>query len=171
MRLVVIGGIAAGTKAASRARRVDPDLEITIYQEEPEISISECGLPYFLSGVVESRDDLIARTPEKFAEKDIKVLTRHRVESIDPENKTLTIKDLGADEEFEDSYDRLIISTGAKAVLLPIDGADLDGVFALRFLTDAEAIMKYVKEHSPGRAAVIGGGYIGLEVAENLKEL
>src|ERR687897_246616 len=90
MRLVVIGGVAAGTKAASRARRVNPDLEITIYQEEPEISISECGLPYFLSGVVENRDDLIARTPEKFAEKDVEVLVRHRVEGIDPENKTLT---------------------------------------------------------------------------------
>src|ERR687889_1551151 len=155
MRLVVIGGIAAGTKAASRARRVDPDLEITIYQEEPEISISECGLPYLLSGVVESRDDLIARTPEKFAEKDVEVLVRHRVERIDPENNTLTIRDLDADEEFEDSYDRLIISTGAKAVLPPIDGADLDGVFALRFLTDADGIMKYVQERSPERAAVV----------------
>ena len=171
MRLVVIGGIAAGTKAASRARRVNPDLEITIYQEEPEISISECGLPYFLSGVVESRGDLIARTPEKFAEKDIEVLTRHRVESIDPENKTLTIRYLEANEEFEDSYDRLIIATGAKAVLPPIDGADLDGVFALRFLTDADAIIEYIKERSPERAAVIGGGYIGLEVAESLKEI
>ena len=171
MRLVVIGGVAAGTKAASRARRVNPDLEITIYQEEPEISISECGLPYFLSGVVENRDDLIARTPEKFAEKDIEVLVRHRVEGIDPENKTLTVRDLGADEEFEDSYDRLIISTGAKAFLPPIDGTELDGVFALRFLTDADAIMEYIREHSPERAAVIGGGYIGLEVAESLKEI
>jgi len=171
MRLVVIGGVAAGTKAASRARRVNPDLEITIYQEEPEISISECGLPYFLSGVVEARDELIARTPEKFAEKDVEVLVRHRVERIDPENKTLTVRDLGADEEFEDSYDRLIISTGATAVLPPIDGAELDGVFALRFLTDADDIMEYIRERSPERAAVIGGGYIGLEVAESLKEI
>lgn len=171
MRLVVIGGIAAGTKAASRARRVDPDLEITVYQEEPEISISECGLPYLLSGVVESRDDLVARTPEQFAEKDVEVFVRHRVESIDPENKTLTVRDLTTDEEFEDSYDRLIISTGAKAILPPIDGADLDGVFSLRFLTDADAIMEYVRKRSPKRAAIIGGGYIGLELAENLKEI
>lgn len=171
MRLVVIGGIAAGTKAASRARRVDPNLEITIYQEEPEISQSECGLPYLISGVVEGRDDLVARTPEEFAEKEVEVLVRHRVERIDPENKTLTIRNLGTDEEFEDSYDRLIIATGAKAVLPPIDGADLDGVFVLRFLTDADAIMKYVKERSPEKAAVVGGGYIGLEVVENLKQL
>ncbi|HZC19162.1 MAG TPA: FAD-dependent oxidoreductase, partial [Rubrobacteraceae bacterium] len=78
MRLVIIGGVAAGTKAASRARRVDPELEITIYQEEPEISQSECGLPYLLSGVVDNRDALIARTPEEFTEKDVEVLTRHR---------------------------------------------------------------------------------------------
>jgi len=171
MRLVVIGGVAAGTKAASRARRVNPELEITIYQEEPEISISECGLPYLLSGVVKDRDDLVARTPEQFAEKDVEVFVRHRVTRIDPENKTLTVRDLTTDEEFEDSYDRLIISTGAKAVLPPIDGADLDGVFALRFLTDADAIMEYIRERSPQRAAIVGGGYIGLELAENLKEL
>ena len=83
MRLVIVGGVAAGTKAASRARRLDPEMEITVYQEEPEPSISECGLPYFLSGVVGERERLIARTPEKFAEKDIEVLVRHRVESID----------------------------------------------------------------------------------------
>lgn len=171
MRLVVIGGVAAGTKAVSRARRVAPDLEITLYQEEPEISISECGLPYFISGVVEGRDDLIARTPEDFAEKDVEVLTRHRVESINPENKRLVVKDLSAGKEFEDSYDRLLISTGARAVLPPVEGADLDGVFALRFLTDADAIMRYVREHSPGTAAIVGGGYIGLELAENLKEI
>ncbi len=171
MRLVVIGGVAAGTKAASRARRVDPNLEITLYQEEPEISISECGLPYFISDVVEGRANLVARTPEDFAEKDVEVLTRHRVESVDSENKRLIVKDLSTGKEFEDSYDRLLISTGARAVLPPIEGASLDGVFALRFLSDADAIKRYVREHSPGKAAVVGGGYIGLELAENLREL
>ena len=171
MRLVVIGGVAAGTKAVSRARRVNSDLEITLYQEEPEISISECGLPYFISGVVESRDDLVARTPKDFAKKDIEVLTRHRVESVEPESKRLIVKDLSTGKEFEDSYDRLLISTGARAVLPPIEGADLSGVFALRFLSDADAIMKYIRERSPGKAAIVGGGYIGLELAENLKEI
>jgi NADPH-dependent 2,4-dienoyl-CoA reductase/sulfur reductase-like enzyme len=90
MRLVIVGGVAAGTKAASRARRVNPELEITIYQEEPEPSISECGLPYLLSGVVDEREALVARTPEKFAEKDIEVLVRHRVEKIDAESKKLS---------------------------------------------------------------------------------
>ena len=168
MRLVIVGGVAAGTKAASRARRIDPEAEITLYQEEPEISISECGLPYFLSGTVSDRERLVARTPEDFAEKDIQVLTRHRVEKIDPERKTLSVKNHATGEEFEDSYDRLIVSTGAQAVLLPVSGADLDGVFKLRFLTDADSILSYIAERSPRRAVIVGGGYIGLEVAENL---
>ena len=171
MRLVVIGGVAAGTKAASRARRLDPDLEVTIYGEEPDTSISECGLPYLISGVVEHRDDLVARTPEKFAEKDIQALVRHRVEEIDPEGKKLVVRNLTNGKSFEDSYDRLIISTGAKAVMPPIDGANLDGIFALRFLTDTDGIMRHITEHSPEKAVVVGGGYIGLEVAENLRAL
>ena len=171
MRLIVIGGVAAGTKAASRARRLDPELEITIYQEEPEISISECGLPYFISGVVAPRESLVARTPEDLAEKDIEVLVRHRVEEINPGEKTLLVKDLATGEIAEDSYDRLIISTGAKSLVPPLDGVDLDGVFKLRFLTDADGIRRYIREHEPRRAAVVGGGYIGLEVAESLVSL
>jgi CoA-dependent NAD(P)H sulfur oxidoreductase len=171
MRLVIVGGVAAGTKAASRARRVDPEAEITIYQEEPEPSISECGLPYLLSGVVEEREDLVARTTEKFAEKGIEVLVRHRVEKMDSENKRLSVRKLESGEAFEDSYDRLIIATGAQAVLPPIPGADLDGVFKLRFLTDSDGVRRYIIERSPKRAAVVGGGYIGLEVAENLCRL
>ena len=168
MRLVVVGGVAAGTKAASRARRVDPEMEITLYQEEPEVSISECGLPYFLSGTVDDRGNLVARTPEDFGEKDIEVRTRHRVEEIDPENKKLTVRNLETDERFEDGYNRLILATGAQAVVPPIPGADLDGVFKLRFLSDADAVLRYIKEHSPEKATIVGGGYIGLELAENL---
>jgi NADPH-dependent 2,4-dienoyl-CoA reductase/sulfur reductase-like enzyme len=168
MRLVILGGVAAGTKAASRARRLDPDLEITVYQEEPEPSISECGLPYLLSGVVGARENLIARTPEKFAEKDIEVLVRHRVESIDAAGKKLSVRNLSTGEAFDDTYDRLIIATGARAVLPPIPGADLEGVFKLRFLTDTDEIGRYIEERSPGKATIVGGGYIGLEIAENL---
>ena len=171
MRLVIVGGVAAGTKAASRARRINPELEITIYQEEPEPSISECGLPYLLSGVVDARDDLVARTPEQFAEKGIEVRVRHRVERIDPERKRLSVRDLRSDEASEDRYDRLILATGARAVLPPIPGADLDGVFKLRFLTDADDVLRYMDKNSPKTAAVVGGGYIGLEVAENLCRL
>lgn len=168
MRLVVVGGVAAGTKAASRARRVDPDLEVTIYQEEPDTSISECGLPYILSDYVEERESLVARTPEEFAGQGIETFVLHRVEKVDPAGKTLSVRNLATNETFEDAYDRLILATGASAVMPPIPGADLDGVFNLRFLTDSDAILDYVAEHSPERAVVVGGGYIGLEVAENL---
>jgi NADPH-dependent 2,4-dienoyl-CoA reductase/sulfur reductase-like enzyme len=171
MRLVIVGGVAAGTKAASRARRVDPEIEVTVYQEEPEPSISECGLPYFLSGVVKRRDDLVARTPEQFAEKGVEVRVRHRVETIDPENKKLSVRRLESGETFEDAYDRLVIATGARAVLPSIPGADLEGVFKLRSLTDADEVRRYIGERSLRRAAVVGGGYIGLEVAENLCRL
>src|SRR5918997_3171125 len=168
MRLVVVGGVAAGTKAASRARRLDPGMEITVYQEEPEPSISECGLPYLLSGVVQRRDQLVARTPEKFAEGDIEMKVRHRVEGIHPGTKTLSVRDLRTGEAFEDRYDRLIVATGARAVLPPIPGADLDGIFPIRFLTDTDRIMAYIEKRSPAKALIVGGGYIGLEVAENL---
>ena len=168
MRLVIIGGVAAGTKAASRARRVDETAEITLYQEEPDISISECGMPYAISGKVEERSRLTSRTPEDFAEKDIEVLVRHRVGSIDPERKTLSVENLDTGEIFEDEYDRLVITTGAQAIMPPIDGADLDGIFKLRFLTDLDDILAYMDRYSPKKAVVVGGGYIGLEVAENL---
>lgn len=171
MRLVVVGGVAAGTKAASRARRVDPGMEITVYQGEPDPSISECGLPYFLSGVVERREQLVARTPEKFAKAGIEIKVRHRVERISPRTKTLSVRDLTAGEAFEDRYDRLVVATGARAVLPPIPGADLDGIFPLRFLTDADRITAYIRDRAPGKAVVVGGGYIGLEVAENLCRL
>ena len=171
MRLVIVGGVAAGTKAASRARRLDPEMEITVYQEQPEPSISECGLPYLLSGVVGSRDRLVARTPEKFAENDIEVLVRHRVEKIDPAAGKLSVLDLKTGEAFDDTYDRLVIATGARAVLPPIPGAELEGVFKLRFLTDADEVSRYIEEHSPKKATIVGGGYIGLEVAENLCRL
>jgi len=171
MRLVILGGVAAGTKAASRARRLDPEMEITVYQEEPEPSISECGLPYLLSSVVRERENLIARTPERFAQNDIEVLVRHRVQKIDSAARELSVLDLKTGEAFDDTYDRLVIATGARAVLPPIPGAELEGVFKLRFLTDSDEIGGYIEEHSPKKATIVGGGYIGLEVAENLCRL
>ena len=170
MRIVVVGGVAAGTKAASRAKRVAPDSEVVIYQSEPDISISECGMPYFLSGIIEGRERLVARTPEKFRENGIEVKVRHGVEKVDADAKKLVIRNLESDATFEDSYDRLIIATGAKAVVPPIPGSGLDGVFKLRFLTDADAIERYIGEKEPKNAVVVGGGYIGLEMAEALTE-
>jgi NADPH-dependent 2,4-dienoyl-CoA reductase/sulfur reductase-like enzyme len=121
--------------------------------------------------VVGTREELVARTPEKFAKQDIEVLVRHRVEKIDPTGKKLSVRDLTTGMAFEDTYDRLVVATGARAVLPGIPGADLDGVFKLRFLTDSDEVRRYTEEYSPKRAVVVGGGYIGLEVAENLCRL
>lgn len=167
----MIGGVAAGTKAASRAKRVAPEAEVVVYQAEPEVSISECGLPYHVSGLIPSRNSLIARTPEEFCENGISAKTRHRVEAVNTETKTLTVRNLETDDSFEDKYDRLIVATGSKSVELPVPGADLEGVFTLKFLTDADAMKEYIERRSPKRAVVIGGGYIGLEMAENLHHL
>jgi NADPH-dependent 2,4-dienoyl-CoA reductase/sulfur reductase-like enzyme len=171
MRLAIVGGVAAGTKAASRARRVDPDLEVILYQEEPDTSISECGLPYRLSGTTGDRENLVARTPEQFEKKGIETRVLHRVERVDHESRTLTVRNLKTGEKFEDRYDRLVIATGARAKMPPFEGSDLAGVFKLRFLTDSDEILDYIREHGPRRAAIVGGGYVGLEVAENLVEL
>lgn len=171
MRLAIVGGVAAGTKAASRARRVDPEAEITLYQEEPDTSISECGLPYRLSDTVGDRDKLVARTPEEFEDRGIRTRVLHRVERVDHDRRVLVVRDLRTGEEFESGYDRLVIATGARAKMPPLAGADLAGVFTLRFLTDADAVLEYIRRHDPRRAAIVGGGYVGLEVAENLAEL
>ena len=171
MRLAIVGGVAAGTKAASRARRVDPDLEIVLYQEEPDTSISECGLPYRLSGTVGDRDMLVARTPEEFEKQGIETRVLHRIERVDHSGRTLSVRSLRTGEEFEDRYDRLVIATGARAKTPPFEGADLRGIFKLRFLTDSDDILQYVRDHGPRRVAIVGGGYVGLEVAENLTAL
>lgn len=171
MRLAIVGGVAAGTKAASRARRVDPELEVVLYQEEPDTSISECGLPYRISGRVGDRDKLVARTPEEFEDQGIETRVLHRVERVEPERLALLVRNLKTGQEFRDHYDRLVVATGARAKMPPLAGADLSGVFTLRFLTDADAILEHIRDHEPRRAAIVGGGYVGLEVAENLVDL
>ncbi len=112
-RLVVIGGVAAGPKAAAKARRCDPDMEITIYQEEDEISYAGCGLPYYVSGVIQEREKLMSRSPGKFAEDDIQVLKNRRIEKIDVRNHTVSGRKTGSGESFTDGFDRLVLAGGA----------------------------------------------------------
>lgn len=170
-RLLVIGGVAAGPKAAAKARRCDPEMEIFIYQEEEEISYAGCGLPYYISGVVQERDKLISRTPGKFALDGIKVLRRRRIEGIDPLKKVIYGKNLESDEMFEDHFDRLVIATGAESIRPKIEGVGLKNVFYLRSIFDADAILQVLKSDTIRRVAIAGGGYIGLEMAESLIEL
>jgi NADPH-dependent 2,4-dienoyl-CoA reductase/sulfur reductase-like enzyme/rhodanese-related sulfurtransferase len=167
-RLLVIGGVAAGPKAASKARRCDPEMEIVVYQEEDEISYAGCGLPYYISGIVKERDELISRTPGKFALDEIRILKNRRIEKIDTKQRTLSGKMLGSNKMFTDRFDRLVIATGAKPIRPKIEGIELGNIFYLRSVFDADAILEIIRSDQIQKVVVAGGGYIGLEMAETL---
>jgi NADPH-dependent 2,4-dienoyl-CoA reductase/sulfur reductase-like enzyme/rhodanese-related sulfurtransferase len=172
MRLIIIGAVAAGTSAAAKARRNDEDAEIIIYDKDYFISYSGCGMPYYIGGEVENADELTPRDPAFFKNKyNVDIYTRHEVLSIDANKKTLDIKNLLTGENFEQHYDKLIIATGASAVIPPIKGADQRNVFTLRNIGDMKQIKAYINEKTPKSAVIVGTGFIGLEVCENLKEL
>ena len=170
-RLLVIGGVAAGPKAAAKARRCDPEMEIVVYQEEDDISYAGCGLPYYISGVIKDREELISRTPGKFAQDGIKILKNRKIEKIDFQNSMLTGKRVGSGEAFTDRFDRLVIATGAYPIRPKIEGIDLANVFYLRSIFDADAIFEKIRPEGIGNVIIAGGGYIGLEMAESLVHL
>jgi len=169
-RLVVVGGVAGGMSAAARARRMDPDLEIIVFERTGYVSYGSCGLPYFIGGLIENPKDLVARTPAQFAKQNIEAHTHHEVQAIDSANKMVTVRDREEEEEFAIDYDRLVIATGGGAIRPPIAGVELQGVFVLRNVEDGIAVKDFIAEERPRRAVVIGGGYIGVEVAENFAE-
>ncbi len=164
-RLVVIGGDAAGMSAASQARRRRADLDIIAYERSGWASYSACGEPYHVAGYVDPLERLVARTPERFAEMDIELHVRHEVETIDLGRRSVSVRDLEAGHTFETGFDQLLIATGATAVRADIEGIDLPGVYELRTLDDAAAL-RALADGPAGEAVVVGGGYIGLEVAE-----
>ena len=168
---MIIGGVAAGAKAAAKARRMRPDLEIVVYQDEAEVSYSACGQPYVLSGVIENRDKIIIRRPQEFAGDNIRVLTRRRVEAIDVATRQLRITDLSANNESTTAYDKLILATGARPIIPAVDGIELEGVLTLRSISDLDRFRSTLNILKPGKAAIIGAGYIGLELAETFHAL
>ncbi len=170
-RLVVIGGVAAGPKAAAKARRCDPELEITLYQEEDAISYAGCGLPYYIGGLIEEREELISRTPGQFAQDGIKVKRNCRVEKIDSKEKKVWVRNLESGERFEDYYDWLVLATGAQPIRPKIEGTDLENVFFLRSIFHADVLLQHIKSENIRRVVIVGGGYIGLEMAESLMRL
>lgn len=170
-RLLVIGGVAAGPKAAAKARRCDPEMEIVIYQAEEEISYAGCGLPYFISGVIKKRDDLVSRTPGKFAQDGIKVQKSHLIETIDVQSRTISGRKIGSGEAFSDRFDRLVIAMGAYPIKPRIEGIDLGNIFYLRSIFDADALVEKARSDRVQHVVIVGGGYIGLEMAESLVEL
>jgi NADPH-dependent 2,4-dienoyl-CoA reductase/sulfur reductase-like enzyme len=171
MRIIVIGGVAAGAKAAAKARRVAPDSEVIIYQDEAEMSYSACGLPYVISGVIADANRVVIRRPDDFVKEGMQVFTRHRVTAIDTEKRQLTVKNLIDDNDVVADFDRLIIATGARAIIPNIEGVDLEGVLALRNLADLARFKRALSHLQPKTAVIVGAGYIGLELAEAFHEL
>ncbi len=168
---VVIGGDAAGMSAASKAKRDDAELEVIVFEKGSWVSYAACGMPYFVKGEVDSLDDLVAMTPETFRdERDIDLRTGHEVVSIDPEAATVTVVVEGeADAEtFDQPYDHLLIATGARAIRPPFDHTELDGVFTIQAMDEADAIDDYLGRTDAETAAIVGGGYVGIEMAEAL---
>ncbi len=168
-RLLIIGGGAAGMSAATAARRVSPDKEIVILERGPNVSFVLCGLPYFISGIVADLHNLIVHTPEYFrAERNIDVRTAQEVKRIDTESRTVEFADLRTREKSVLSFDKLVIAAGAQPIVPGIRGLGLQGIFALRSLENAAAMKDFIARKPVRRAAVIGAGYIGLEMAESL---
>jgi NADPH-dependent 2,4-dienoyl-CoA reductase/sulfur reductase-like enzyme len=170
-RLIVIGGVAAGMSAAAKAKRVDREMEAIVYEKGPYISYGACGMPYFIAGDVADYRDLLARTPEQMAKQGVEVHVRHEVTAIDPDARTVTVRDLDRAREFTVGYDRLVVATGARPVRPPLPGFDLEGVFVLRALDEGRAVQRFVAERRPRRALVLGGGYVGVEMAETFRRL
>lgn len=168
-RTIIVGGVAGGATAAARLSRLGTDREIIIIVRGKHVSFANCGLPYYIGGVIEKESSLLLATPELFCTRyGIDVLLRHEVRAIDPQQRTVSVTNLETGEQLQLSYNELILSPGAAPLRPPMPGIDLPGVMTLRTVPDANAIRRYIVEHGVRRALVIGAGFIGLEVAENL---
>lgn len=170
MKVLIVGGVAGGASAAARLRRLDENCEIVMFEKGPYISFANCGLPYYISRTIAEKAKLLVQTPEKFYGRfhvDVRVWSE--VTDIDRENKRVKVLNVKTGESYEESYDKLILSPGAVPVKPAIKGLDLDGVFTLRNVPDVEAIDEWLSKRECSHATVVGGGYIGVEMAENLK--
>lgn len=169
-RLVVVGGVAAGMSAAAKARRENKQLDIVVYEKSGHVSYGACGLPYFIKGDIPRIEKIIVRTPEQFAKSNIQVNICHEVLGVDPKSQTVQVRNLENGKEFADHWDKLILTTGGMAAKPPIPGLQLPGIFTLRTVEDALAIWNWIEQKQPKQAVIVGGGYIGLEMAEALAE-
>jgi len=172
MKIVIVGGVAGGASAAARLRRLDEEAEIVIFERSGYISYANCGLPYFIGGSITDADDLTLQTPQSFNRRfNVAVKVLHEVTGIDTENKRVSVKNLSTGEEFTEDYDRLILSPGARPTLPDVPGLESERIFTLRTVEDTLRIHDFTRSRKPASAVVAGGGYIGLEMAENLHEL
>ncbi len=172
MKILIIGGVAGGATTAARLRRNDENANIIMVERGEHISYANCGLPYYIGGTIAERESLFVQTPKAFSRRfniDVRVL--QEVVSISPEHRTVSIRKLTTGEEYEESYDRLVLSPGAEPVRPNMPGIDTEGIFTLRNVADTDRIKIYIEEHKIKRAIVVGAGFIGLEMAENLHQL
>ena len=172
MKVVIVGGVAGGATAAARIRRLDEQAEIIVFERSGYISYANCGLPYYVGGVIEDPEDLTLQTPESFYSRfRIHMKVHHEVTAIHPDRKMVSVKNLNTGEAFEESYDKLLLSPGAKPVWPNLPGMESDKLFTLRTVEDTFRIKEFINQNKPKSAVMVGGGFIGLEVAENLREL
>lgn len=168
-RYIIVGGVAGGATAAARIRRMTEDAEIILFEKGKYISYANCGLPYYIGGVIEERERLFVQTPEAFGKRfNIDVRTMSEVIAIDADAKQVTVRTTG-NKEYTECYDKLLLSPGASPVVPPLKGIDSEGIFTLRNVDDTDRIKAYMTKHKVRRAVIVGGGFIGLEMAENLK--
>ena len=172
MKIVIVGGVAGGATAAARIRRLDEKAEILVFERTGYISYANCGLPYYIGDVIQKKADLTLQTPESFWKRfRITMKVQHEVLAIHPEKKTVSVRNLVTGETFEEGYDKLVLSPGAKAVVPQLPGVNSKKIFTLRTVEDTFAIKDFVTEHKPRSAVMVGGGFIGVELAENLRQL
>ena len=168
-KYLIVGGVAGGATAAARIRRLTEDAEIILFEKGKYISYANCGLPYYIGGVIEERDRLFVQTPQAFGRRfQIDVRVEHEVTAIDTAQQRVTVRTADG-REYNETYDKLLLSPGASPVVPPLAGIDGEGIFTLRNVSDTDRIKSYMETHSVKRAVIVGGGFIGLEMAENLK--
>lgn len=172
MKIIIIGGVAGGTTAAAKARRNDKATEIKIFEADQDISYAGCALPYYISNKITNRTEVVPRNAAYFKKKyNIDVFTRHRVLDIKPEVKILIVENLTTHEVFSETYDKLLISTGAESTVLPIEGSDKENVFYLRTVVNADKIRNFILEANPKNVVIVGTGFIGMELAESFSTI
>ena len=170
MKVVIVGGVAGGATTATRLRRLDENLEIVLFERGEHISFANCGLPYYIGDIIKTEDDLLVQTPEKFKERfNIDVRIKQEVIKIDKEKKKLQIKNKATGEIYIENYDKLVLSPGAEPIN-PFKGVKSDRIFTIRNVKDAEKVKTFIENNNPKSAVIVGGGYIGVEMAENLSE-
>ena len=172
MKVVIVGGVAGGATAAARIRRLDEQAEIVVFERSGYVSYANCGLPYYIGGTIGDPEALTLQTPESFLSRfQVTMKVRHEVTAIHPERKCVTVRDLESGREFEESYDKLLLSPGAKPTQPRLPGMGMEKVFTLRTVEDTLRIKEYINQNRPRSAVLAGGGFISLELAENLREL